>query len=120
MVSRTTGVCRQPELRPDLTVRRVTVTATASPGVYAYDALLANRGASATGPFAASFVPGGGAATKSRSLAGLAAFSSTTVRFLGGPCSSASPPIVTADPDGQVDDFDRTNNRLTVVCPAAT
>jgi CARDB len=118
--SRTTGICRQPELRPDLTVRRVTVNATARAGVYAYDAVVANRGVSAAGPFEVWFAPGG-AANQSRMVAGgLAPHSVTTVRFLGGTCRSATPPVVTADPIGDIDDFDRTNNRLTVVCPAAS
>lgn len=118
-MSRTTGVCRQPELRPDLMVRRVSVTPTATAGVYAYNVVVANRGASAAGPFEVWFSPGGGAARQSRTVLGLAAHRGTTLRFLAGACSSVSPPTVTVDPSGQIDDFNRANNRLSVMCPAA-
>ncbi len=40
------------------------------------------------------------------------------MRFTGPVCDAASPPTVVADPTGTVDESDRSNNALTVTCPA--
>jgi hypothetical protein len=42
-----------------------------------------------------------------------------TMSFVGPLCDSANPPTVSADSASQVDDFDRANNVLAAVCPAA-
>jgi subtilase family serine protease len=48
----------------------------------------------------------------------LAAGQSTTVPFIGPACDATSPPTVVADPTAAIDESNRSNNALTVTCPA--
>jgi hypothetical protein len=118
-VVRHTGNCVQKELRPDVLVRSVTVTAVAHhPRKQRYVAVIANRGATATGAFSVLFTPGAGAPSQTATLAHLRAKSSRKLSFVGPACNAGSPPTVVADPSDQVDDYDRDNNAVTVTCPA--
>jgi hypothetical protein len=113
-----TPLCHERELRPDLLVRRVIVTpAAARSRRMRYVAVIANRGATASGGFSVSFTPGTGAAAKSKQVGSLAPGAHVRVPFTGPVCRAASPPTVVADAADQVDDFDRSNNTLTVACP---
>jgi hypothetical protein len=117
--SRKTPWCHERELRPDLLVRRVIVNPSAGhPRRDRYVAVVANRGATASGQFSVSFTPGTGAAATRRTVASLLPGGQVRVTFSGPACRAASPPTVVADAAGQVDDFDRSNNALTVACPA--
>jgi len=112
--------CREPELRPDLLVRSITVTAIAGhPGEELYSAVIRNAGASAAGPFSVLFAPGDGSAPKRHTVGLLPAYTSRVEQFVGPLCTAASAPTVTVDSAGQVDDLNRTNNQLTAACPAA-
>jgi len=115
-----TGRCAVRELRPDVLVRSVAVRSTGlAPGNDRYVALVANRGRTASGPFVVEFSPGAaGGAAQTVSVASLAPGARTRVRFVGRACDVAAPPTVIADPAHAVDDFDRSNNALTVRCPA--
>jgi hypothetical protein len=116
---RETPVCAQPELRPDLLVQAVKVSADpTSASRENYTATIRNRGATAAPAFRVLFTPGGSAPAKVHLLSGLAAHSSTQVSFRGPLCSSTAPPTITVDPNKQVDDYDRANNEVTVSCPA--
>jgi hypothetical protein len=116
---RTTPNCAQPELRPDLAVRSVAVSADPTyPGMDDYAATVHNNGVSAAGPFEVQFTSGATSTTKRRST--LAPGATTTVRFRGPVCSPAAPPTITADPNDQVDDYNRANNAETAACPSAT
>jgi hypothetical protein len=116
---RLTAECHQPELRPDLLVKSIAVTPDpASSTVDDYVATIQNDGASPTGPFQVEFAPGSGLAPKLRSLKSLGPHASIRVLFRGPVCNSANPPMVTADPAGQVDDRDPSNNSLTATCTA--
>jgi hypothetical protein len=116
--SRTTPLCHERELRPDLLVRQVIVTPSAGhPRRDRYLAVVANRGVTASGPFAVSFTPGTGAASTRKTVASLLPGAHVRVPFSGPACRAASPPTVVVDAAGQVDDFDRSNNTLTVACP---
>jgi hypothetical protein len=113
--------CYQPELRPDLAVASISVTPDPSkPTLSVYAATIRNLGATAAGPFEVLFSPGGGGAVKTHAVGGLAAHSSVQVRFVGPPCSATVKPMITADPNQQVDDPDQTNNSKAVVCSAVT
>jgi hypothetical protein len=110
--------CFQPELRPDLAVAGVDVRPVPShPNRYLYSALIKNRGASASGPFTVQFADSAG--TRTQSVQQLAAHSKTAVSFHGSACDPLSPPTITVDPTGQVDDFNRANNAAKVTCPAS-
>ena len=112
--------CTIKELRPDLTVRSVKVRSiTGVPTGDRYLATVVNQGGSPSGPFALLFDPGGtGASSQTKPVKSLSTGQSATVRFTGPACDAASPPTVVADPTGAVDESDRSNNALTVTCPA--
>ena len=113
-MSRTSPSCYEPELRPDLQVKTISVEAVASnPSANLYVAVIRNRGATAAGPFQVQFIDG--SVVKSRSVATLPAHSTIHQRFVGPLCTSG-PATVTADPVDAVDDYDRANNSLTVTC----
>lgn len=115
---RTTRWCHQPELRPDLAVRSFTAAPIAGrTNADLYTAVIANQGASASGPFQVLFVPGDGSTNTARALTSLGAGRSRTVTFTGPVCDTANPATVTADSAHQVDDYDRANNRLAATCP---
>jgi hypothetical protein len=114
------STCAIKELRPDLAVRSVKVRSI--PGTPARDRYLAvvvNQGLSASGPFALLFDPDvSGVSPQTKSVGSLSPGQSTTVPFTGPPCDASVPPTVVADPTGTVDESDRSNNALTVTCPA--
>jgi hypothetical protein len=115
---RTGPTCYQPELRPDLQVRTITVQPVpGQPDVNAYVALIHNAGASAAGPFQVQFSDGG--VLKTHAVSRLGAHSSVKEQFVG-PLCTAGAAAVTADPTDQVDDLNRANNTLAVVCPASS
>jgi hypothetical protein len=111
--------CVQPELRPDLQVRSITVgPSPGQPDRNLYTALIANAGNSATGPFDVLFAPGNGSAATTHTVALLRAHSTRTMTFTGPVCSTSTAPSITADSAHQVDDLNRSNNALTAVCPS--
>jgi hypothetical protein len=117
--ARESGVCFQPELRPDLLVQSITVDPVAGrPHVNRYVAMIRNAGASDTGPFEILFTPGGALPVQTFSVPDLAAHSKLTKGFVGPVCSNAAATTVTADPEDKVDDFNRSNNAMTAVCPS--
>jgi CARDB protein len=112
--------CQQPELRPDLQVRSITVSPLSGrPSRYLYTAVIADAGATGAGPFEVLFTPGDSSPAAIRTVSFLAARSSVQVSFTGPSCNAASPPTVTADAAHEVDDDNRANNVMSVVCPAA-
>ncbi len=119
-VTRLSPRCAQPELRPNLLVRRIDVQPAAKPGRSVYVATIANSGATAAGPFQVLFSPGSGLPAQTRQVAGLGPGASTKLRFTGPACPAGSSPTVTVDPAEQVDDFNRADNAMSVVCPTAT
>jgi len=115
---RLSGVCSQPELRPDLRVPSITVESVPGrPNVNRYVAVIRNAGASATGPFEILFTPGGALPVQTATVPDLAAHSKVTKSFIGPVCSNAAATTVTVDPEDKVDDFNRSNNSKTAVCP---
>ena len=117
---RDSPTCFQPELRPDLLVESIAVQAiTGRPKLDRYVASIRNRGATAAGSFEVLFSPGGALAVQTRTVPGLAAHTGTQRAFVGPACTTASVPTITVDPNDQVDDYDRSNNQMTAVCPTA-
>ena len=116
---RLTARCHQPELRPDLAVKSITVAPVlGSPTIDEYVATVANEGASASGPFEVAWASSDASVTKIHSLKSLAPHASTRVRFRGPACAAADPPTITVDPAGQVEDRNRANNSLIADCAA--
>jgi len=118
--TRYSRTCRQRELRPDLTVKSIAVSAIAGhPKKELYTAVVANQGLTGAGPFQVQFVPGDGSAPVGSAVSYLGAGKTRTLTFAGPLCDATSPPTVTADSASQIDDFNRANNQLAAVCPAA-
>jgi CARDB len=114
---RTGPTCYQPELRPDLQVQTIGVKAIPGrPTMDEYIALIRNAGATATGPFGVQFSDGD--VIKTRNVDDLAPHSSLTEHFVGPACSTTTAKV-TADPNDQVDDLNRANNSLNVVCSSS-
>jgi hypothetical protein len=118
--TRYTQTCRQRELRPDLTVTSITVAAIAGhPKKELYTAVIANQGLTGAGPFQVLFAPGDTSPPTTDTVTFLGAGKTRTLSFVGPLCDAANPPTVSADSASQVDDFNRANNVLAAVCPAA-
>ena len=112
--------CRQTELRPDLLVHSIAVSAVADhPAEALYTAKVENAGNSAAGPFDVLFAPADGSHTETHTVAVLKAHRSLSERFVGPACTATTVPTITADSASQVDDLNRSNNQLTAVCPAS-
>jgi len=119
--TRYTHACRQRELRPDLTVRSITVSAVAGhPNKNLYTAVIANQGLTGAGPFQVLFAPGDSSAPITDTIAFLGPGKTRTLSFTGPVCDASNPPTVSADSASQVNDFDRSNNVLAATCPAAS
>jgi hypothetical protein len=116
---RWTPECFQPELRPDLMVKSISVQASSQhPSKDVYSALIRNAGASAVGPFDVQFADG--SYVRHRTVRQLGPHAKRVLSFLGPRCDASSPPTVTADPNNQVpDDLNRANNSLTATCPVS-
>lgn len=114
---RLSRTCLQPELRPDLLVKSIAVRQLPhKPGMAEYVAVIRNAGATATGPFEVRFTDG--LLVQEQAVTDLAGGSSLRARFDAPTCTSGTV-TVSADPQGQVDDYDRANNSLSMSCSTA-
>jgi len=114
--TRQTANCFQPELRPDLRVKSITVTPSiGKPSLDSYAAVIKNAGATGAGPFTVEFaLPG---RIVDRTVRRLAAHSTRTETFQGPLCSATSDPTVTVDPAHRILDVNPNNNTLQATCP---
>ena len=119
--TKTTATCLQPELRPDLAIRRIAqphLDFTGTGDLYAVTVV--NDGATAAGAFYVQLAAPSG--TTRLLITGLAARTAKQVSLRGALCT-AGPPTVTVDPPDpnySVEDFNRSNNAATVSCTGAT
>ena len=128
--TRASGDCYQPELRPDLRVSSIAVLAIpGKPAQEQYVAAITNDGLTvALGPFAVTFTAGGtsmaGVApvTTTKTVPSLDAGATRDVTFVGPTCTASTAPTVVVDPGHTVDEYNFTDNSLTVgpSCPALT
>jgi hypothetical protein len=105
-------VCKQPDARPDLLVRRVRV----EDGSYV--AVVFNRGRQAAGPFAVDILVDG-SSVGTVDVVGLAPQTPITVITpapAGSPCASGTALEAVADTRAQVDEADEENNAFDSVC----
>lgn len=120
--SRTTAVCRQPDLRPDLVLD--SVNATASPrgaGLVRYAVTLGNEGRSAVprAVVAATFPSDAAPGLHLRTVRRLEPGATAVVAFTGPGCAAGGQPATfLADPSNAVDEVDEANNALAASCPA--
>jgi hypothetical protein len=113
----TSPTCYEPELRPDLLVRSLSVAPQASGADDVYTLVIANRGQTASGPFQA-VLAGAGGASQTASVASLGPRSSVRQRFVAPACTTGSSLTATVDPLHTIDEYNFANNALTVACPA--
>lgn len=115
-----TGNCLQPELRPDLVIRRIDAPRPNRRGTFDfYSVTVGNAGATAAGQFTVQLAAPGSAPVLAQ-VAGLAAHTTTVVTLRGPLCAPANPPTVTVDPQNNVEDFDRANNVAMASCTSAS
>lgn len=114
-VTRLSHRCFQPELRPDLVVRSISVSP-AGAQLDSYQVVIANTGPTGAGPFTVALYDAG--TQREQTVQHLAGHSAQTLQFIGPSCQSAQPPRVVADPMDQVDVSTRAQASLVAVCPS--
>jgi hypothetical protein len=119
-VTRQSPSCWQPELRPDLAVKSLTVSAAPKhPNRDLYRVVIANHGVTAVGPFQVEIAFATSTTPSFRTFPGLGAHSLLSFSFAGPLCTTANAPTVTVDPSLSIDDYNLSNNRLIATCPAS-
>lgn len=115
---RETAICRQPDLRPDLRIRRIDVLPPDPDHPRTrYVAVVRNAGRTAAGGFDVTFTPGGASVpARTARVDRLGAGAVVRVRWAGPPCSAASPPRVDVDPRHEVDESREGNNSRMASC----
>ncbi len=117
--TRTGPVCRQPDLRPDLLVRSISVQpAQAGTAMDQYVAVIGNDGLTAATGVEVLFQPGGRGSSQMSTIPRIRPHVDHTVTFVGPACTSANAPTITVDPYSQIGDLNRANNAMTATCPA--
>lgn len=118
--TRTSAPCRQPDLRPDLTVSQLTVGGTRPDGTALYTVTVRNAGKTAT---TASFTTGltiDRIAQPLQTLQALAPDTSATLSFVGPRCVAGAAIVATIDVGQVVDEADEGDNLERKSCPGAT
>ncbi|HKG39947.1 MAG TPA: CARDB domain-containing protein [Conexibacter sp.] len=119
-VSRTTAICRQPDLRPDLVLRDVRALP-ARDGSVRYLVRVGNegRGAVVGATVAATFPGDATPGLHLRTVRRLEPSASAVVTFTGPGCAAGEQPAAfLADPSNAVEEVNEANNALTGSCPA--
>lgn len=109
---RTSPVCRQPDWRPDLHVRRIVAPSDGGQT----KVVVRNTGRGAAGAFALNVARSD--FVKGATVGGLPAGSQATVGVSLGRCKPGESITVTLDPAGAVDEADEADNTATLACPA--
>jgi hypothetical protein len=119
--TRTTAVCREPDVRPDLVPLDVR-TQPAGDGLVRYVVRVGNEGSSAVqrATVAATFPGETTPGLHVRVVRRLAPGAAAVVRFTGPGCADGlQPASFVVDPSNAVEETDETNNTLAAVCPAS-
>jgi hypothetical protein len=109
---RTTAVCRQPDWRADLHVRRVMIPSDDGPT----KVVVSNTGRGPAGPFSVNVARSD--FVKGASVAGLPAGAQATIGVSLGRCKPGESITVTLDPAEAVDEADEDDNTATFACPS--
>jgi CARDB len=112
----TSKVCFQPDLRPDLTAKRIDVQRIGDPARRRYVVVVRNDGATAASGFDVGLELPTGALTNQH-VVDLGPGASTLVAFEGPRCQAGDTLLATVDPGGLVDEADEDDNVLAVPCP---
>jgi hypothetical protein len=112
---RLTGLCFQPDLRPDLRVAAFSGTRRVGPGEFAYQVLLSNAGRTPSRDFDAVLTIRG-LPRPAVNVAGLAAGERRLVELVGPRCDSGDTMRVELDPDNRVDEANEANDSRSTTC----
>jgi CARDB len=113
---RATRVCAQPDLRPDLSPRRITMAPGPEAGTSRYVVPVRNLGGSPAGPFAVRLTVDD-RALPAEAVTGLAAGAGTELEFIGPTCAAGQPLAVAVDSEGTVEEASEADNALLRTCP---
>ncbi|MDX6698207.1 MAG: hypothetical protein QOE65_1604 [Solirubrobacteraceae bacterium] len=112
--ARSTRLCRQPDVRPDLRVVSVAAPQRRATG-FAYPVVVRNAGRAPSGDFEAVLTMGD-TSQPGRTVAGLAPGERRTVELAGPRCAPGTAASVQLDPDNRVDESDERNNVRSFAC----
>lgn len=113
----TSKACREPDLRPDLTAKRIDVQKVGDPARRRYVVVVRNDGATAAGAFDVALDVAAGTPLAARHVVDLGRAASTLVAFDGPRCDPGDMLTATVDPGGLVAEADEGDNALVVPCP---
>ena len=114
----TSGSCRQPDPRADLTVRSIGIEAAPNPARRRYVVLVRNTGRSHVGPTQLTLTIAG-AAQPAAGVPDLAAGEGTLVTLTGPACAEGDELTAEADSGQAIDEADEADDVLSRTCPAA-
>jgi hypothetical protein len=113
--ARRTGLCNQPDLRPDLRIVDAGQPRRLGPSEFAYRVVLHNAGRTAAGSF--DVVPVvNGVRGRSTTVPGLLAGERRAVDVIGPRCPSGGRTAIVVDPDNRVDEANEANNTRWLTC----
>ena len=112
---RTSAVCRQPDLRPDLDAQRIDAMPGLEPGTGSYAVTVRNDGRTAARTFAVA-LRAGDEVLMPLTIPGLAPGERRVVAFTGPACMAGAELEATVDPGDYVDERDEGDNVLLVSC----
>jgi hypothetical protein len=114
---RTSAVCKQPDLRPDLRLLSVGVEPGSDPTTSIYRVTVRNEGVGAVvDPFRVTLALDGRALPVGEPVPSLAPGASSVASFTGPRCGAGSLLRAVVDPAGAVDESDETDNVLQRAC----
>ena len=113
--TRTTGLCRQADVRPDLRVVSVGAPSRLSANVFTYPVVVHNAGRGPSGDFDA-LVTIGDQPQAPRTIVSLAAGERRTVELTGPRCPTGTAASIQLDPDNRVDESAERNNVGSFTC----
>jgi hypothetical protein len=113
----TSKTCRQPDLRPDLTAKRIDVEKVGDPARRRYVVVVRNDGATAAAAFDVALDLPAGAPLADQRVVDLGPGATTLVAFEGPRCNPGDMLAATVDPGGLVAEADEGDNALVVPCP---
>jgi hypothetical protein len=113
---RTSALCRQPDMRPDLYVQLVSLATVA--GGEQYTVEVGNSGLTSARNVEVQFAPGGGASPQTATIPRLRPGASVDETFTGPACTPNSSATITVDPSDLIDVASRADNSITVPCPS--
>ncbi|MDO8186747.1 CARDB domain-containing protein [Conexibacter sp. JD483] len=110
----TTAICKEPDLRPDLSFSDVAVEDGPTADTSSYTVTVRNSGRSPAWNVGVTW----SLSSATRSLKRLGPLESAEVSFVGARCQGPTGPTFLVDPANAIDEVRETNNSLLATCPA--